>query len=77
MATWTNDRWRSTKHRVRVPSAERRRQRRVSIPFFHHPNWSAVIECLPTCRQPGVAPHAEPVTSGAYLLRKIAATYTG
>ena len=41
MATWTNDQWRSTKHRVRVPPPERRAVERVSIPYFHHPNWSA------------------------------------
>ena len=41
MATWTNDQWRSTKHRVRVPPPERRSVERVSIPYFHHPNWSA------------------------------------
>ena len=50
MATWTNDVWRSTKHRVRVPPPERRGAARVSIPFFHHPNWDAVIDCLPDVR---------------------------
>ena len=75
MATWTNDRWRSTKHRVRVPPPERRAVRRVSIPFFHHPNWDAVIECLPGCTSPGEAPRFAPVTAGEYLLRKVEATY--
>ncbi|MCU1501494.1 MAG: Flavanone 3-dioxygenase [Ilumatobacteraceae bacterium] len=75
MATWTNDRWRSTKHRVRVPPPERRAVRRVSIPFFHHPNWDAVIECLPGCAEPGEAPRFAPVTAGEYLLRKVEATY--
>src|SRR5215218_1271802 len=70
MATWTNDRWHSTKHRVRVPPRERRSIPRVSIPFFHHPNWSAVIECLPGCLEPGEQPRYEPVTSGEYLMRR-------
>ena len=46
------------------------------IPYFHHPNWSAVIECLPGCTAPGEAPHFAPVTAGDYLMRKVAAAYT-
>jgi isopenicillin N synthase-like dioxygenase len=76
MATWTNDMWRSTKHRVRVPPESRRGQRRISIPFFHHPNWSTVIECLPGCRRPGEPPRFAPVTAGQYLMGKVALTYT-
>jgi len=75
MATWTNDQWRSTKHRVRVPPPESRGQARVSIPYFHHPNWSAVIECLPGCERPDEAPRSAPVTAGTYLLNKVAAAY--
>jgi isopenicillin N synthase-like dioxygenase len=77
MATWTNDQWRSTKHRVRVPPPERRALRRVSIPFFHHPNWDAVIECLPGCATADEPAHFAPVTAGEYLLRKVQATYAG
>jgi isopenicillin N synthase-like dioxygenase len=75
MATWTNDQWRSTKHRVRVPPPERRAVPRVSIPFFHHPNWNALIESLPGCVPPGSAPRHEPVTAGEYLLHRVEATY--
>lgn len=76
MATWTNDRWRSTKHRVRVPPPERRAVERVSIPYFHHPNWSARIECLPGCEVPGEDARFAPVTAGEYLMGKVAAAYT-
>lgn len=76
MARWTNGRWHSTKHRVRVPPPERRSVARVSIPFFHHPNWDAMIECLPGCVEAGETPRASPVTAGAYLLRKVTAAYT-
>ena len=76
MATWTNDRWRSTKHRVRVPPPERRTVPRVSIPFFHHPNWGAEIECLPGCTSSDEPPRYPPVTAGEYLLGKIGAAYT-
>lgn len=36
MARWTNDRWRSTMHRVQVPDG-----RRQSIALFHNANWDA------------------------------------
>ena len=48
MMQWTNDRWRSTVHRVLV-HPETRGQRRMSIPFFHNPNPDAIIACLPGC----------------------------
>jgi isopenicillin N synthase-like dioxygenase len=53
MARWTNDRWRSTLHRVTdPPGAAARRQ---SMPYFQNANWSAEIVCLPTCLAPGRA----------------------
>ena len=71
MSVWTNDQWQSTKHRVRVPAVEKRSTARVSMPFFHQPNWNALVECLPSCLPAGTVPLHEPVTSGAYFLRKI------
>ncbi len=71
MSVWTNDQWQSTKHRVRVPPAEKRTVARVSMPFFHQPNWNAVVECLDDAADPLY----EPVTSGAYLLKKIQMAY--
>ena len=56
MSRWTNGAWHSTKHRVRVPPLATRSRPRVSIPFFHQPNWSAVIECLPGCSSPSDPP---------------------
>lgn len=76
MEVWTNDRWRSAKHRVPVPPPEARAVPRVSMPFFHQPNWSALIECLPSCLAEGEEPLHQPVTSGQYLLDKITLTYT-
>ena len=73
MAQWTNDRWVSTLHRVVNPPADRRAgSRRASIAFFHQPNHDALIECLPTCLQPGEPPRYAPTTSGAHLLAKTA-----
>jgi isopenicillin N synthase-like dioxygenase len=69
MARWTNDRWRSTQHRVvDPPSSSPARARRQSMPFFQNANWSAEIACLPTCLGPGQAPKYEPVLAGPYLM---------
>ena len=71
MARWTNDRWVSTMHRVVNPPAEVAGRERVSIPFFHQPNFDAVIACLPGCSGgPDDPPRHEPVTSGAWVLGK-------
>ncbi len=76
MAVWTNERWKSTKHRVRVPPADRREVPRVSFPYFHQPNWTAVVECLDSCLEGDEEPLYEPVTSGKYLLQKIRTAYS-
>ena len=69
IAQWTNDRWRSTVHRVVPGPAERH-----SFAFFHMANWDARIECLPTCLEPGAAPNHEPVEAGPWLMRKFQST---
>ncbi len=47
MMRWTNDRWRSTPHRVAIPPAEARAcSRRLSIGFFVIPNYDATVECI-------------------------------
>ena len=71
MARWTNDRWRSTLHRVvDPPDATRARARRQSMPFFQNANWSTEIACLPTCLGPGGAPKYQPVLAGPHLMDK-------
>ena len=68
LARWTNDRWRSTLHRVVNPDPARAMLARQSITFFHQPNWHAVVEALPGCGPPAYAP----VTSGAHFEAKLA-----
>jgi isopenicillin N synthase-like dioxygenase len=69
MADWTNGRWRSTLHRV-MPSAPDRD--RLSITFFHHPNYDAVISALPRpVKAPVDEPLRPPVTAGEYLSDKL------
>ena len=77
MARWTNDRWRSTLHRVvnpPVPAAAA--ARRQSMPYFHNANWSAEISCLPTCLGPGEKPRYEPVLAGPHLMAKFRRSVT-
>ncbi len=69
MARWTNDRWRSTMHRVLVPDA-----RRQSIAFFHNANWDAVIECLPGALGEGEVPRYAPIAAGPHLMAKFRST---
>ncbi|MFK8024861.1 MAG: 2OG-Fe(II) oxygenase family protein, partial [Ilumatobacter sp.] len=76
MEVWTNDRWRSAKHRVPVPPVEKRAVPRISMPYFHQPNWLAEVECLPSCLSAGEPPVHEPVRSGQYLLDKIRTAYS-
>ena len=56
MAEWTNDRWVSTPHRVVNPPRSHAHQDRLSIGFFHQPNYDAVIECIETCCGPDNPP---------------------
>ena len=72
MAGWTNDRWRSTLHRVTDPPAVAggATARRFSMPFFHNANWDATVACLPTCVAPGDLPKHAPVIAGPHLRTK-------
>lgn len=67
-AEWTNDRWRSTLHRV-VPMTQLGRRR--STAFFLDANWDAVIECVPTCTDAEHPPRYPPVVAGDHLLAKL------
>lgn len=75
LARWTNDRWRSTLHRVVVPPADAGRDcSRQSMAFFHNANWDAVIECLPSCLDAGEQPRFAPITAGRHLMDKFLST---
>jgi isopenicillin N synthase-like dioxygenase len=68
---WTNDRWLSNMHRVvNPPPGPGPSRARLSIAFFNHPNYDALIECLPS---QGPARHP-PVLSGEYRDVKYAKT---
>ena len=65
---WTNDRWLSNLHRVVNPPGGT--GARLSIAFFNHPNYDALIECLPSQGPP----RHPPVRSGEYRDLKYAKT---
>ena len=71
MARWTNDHWLSTLHRVVNPPDEAMGgNRRLSIVFFHHPNYDSMIECLPTCKNPGEGEKYPAVSVANYYAMK-------
>ena len=71
MAEWTNDKWVSTLHRVVNPPRELADDAdRVSLVFFHQPNYDAMIECLPTVLADGDVAKYEPISSGDHLYNK-------
>ncbi len=72
MAQWTNDRWRSTVHRVvPPPSVEEGPALRRSYAFFHDGDWDAIVECLPTCCSDDNPPRYEPVRALDHLMNKL------
>jgi isopenicillin N synthase-like dioxygenase len=71
IARWTNDRYRSTLHRVINVSG----RERYSIPFFFVGNYDHVVECIPTCLAPGEKPKYTPTTVEAHLREMYKRTY--
>jgi isopenicillin N synthase-like dioxygenase len=70
IARWTNDRYRSTLHRVINPSGHER----YSVPSFFAGRPSYQVECLPGCLDDGVA-HYPPTTVEARMRERYAQTY--
>ena len=71
MTVWTNNRWRSSLHRVVCPNdmaAER-----LSVPLFFNPSLDALVQSVPTCLTPGEQP-SDPVPAGEWIANKVAAT---
>lgn len=81
MARWSNDRWRSSVHRVGLPPASQDNNGglvvpdRYSIPVFATANMEAVIEALPGCWSEDTPKKYEPVTAWGYVQMRMAALY--
>ncbi len=71
IARWTNDRYRSTLHRVVNASG----RERYSVPFFFVGNSDHEVSCLPTCLKPGESPKYPPTTVEAHLREMYRRTY--
>ena len=71
MAAWTNGRWASTMHRGINPEPGVQPTSRMSVAFFHQPDYDAEIRCIPTCTNVDQPPRHEPVTSGEWVLDKL------
>lgn len=63
----TNNRLKSTTHRVVNPPREKWGMSRFSIPFFLHPRSGMRLDCLPSCVTPDNPLHYAPITAGEYL----------
>jgi isopenicillin N synthase-like dioxygenase len=75
MMRWTNDRWRSTLHRVVNPEeGEGWRSRRLSLGMFFIPNYDAEIAPLPNA---GDVQRYAPTTVAAYRTERFARTAGG
>ncbi len=63
----TNDRLRSTTHRVVNPPREKWHTPRFSIPFFLHPRRDMSLACLENCIDEAHPKKYEDITAGEYL----------
>jgi isopenicillin N synthase-like dioxygenase len=73
IARWTNDRYRSTIHRVVNASG----RERYSVPFFYSGNFAHRVECIPTCLAPGETPKYPATTVEAHMREMYRKTYKG
>lgn len=71
IARWTNDRYRSTLHRVINTSGAER----YSVPFFYSGNPDHEVSCLSLCLADGDQPHYPPTTVEAHLMEMYQRTY--
>jgi len=67
----TNNKLKSTTHRVINPPKEKWGTSRFSIPFFLHPRSEVSLECLESCVSTQNPKHYTDITAGAYLEERI------
>lgn len=68
----TNNKLKSTTHRVINPPREKWGTSRFSIPFFLHPRSDMRLDCLESCIPSGENAKYTPITAGEYLDERLA-----
>ncbi|KAE8147023.1 hypothetical protein BDV25DRAFT_161235 [Aspergillus avenaceus] len=70
---WSNDRLRSTNHRVRTPpladryeGPNRMTRERYSVPYFISPDSTSLIKCFPSCLSEEEPARYKPITQAEY-----------
>lgn len=71
LARLTNDRFRSTQHRVITPNEESWLTPRYSAPFFLHPRSDMDLTCLNDCCTEENPKHYEDLTAGEFLTERL------
>ncbi|HTP82341.1 MAG TPA: 2OG-Fe(II) oxygenase family protein [Alphaproteobacteria bacterium] len=71
VARWTNDRYRSTMHRVVNLSG----RERYSVAFHFNGNPDHVVSCLPNCRGPGEPERYPPIRAADHVAELIRKAY--
>ena len=69
VATWTNDRYCSTPHRVKPITSDRDR---YSIAYFVDPDTDTAVSAFPSCVADDNPPKYPDTTAGAYVAQRIA-----
>ncbi|EXJ90964.1 hypothetical protein A1O1_04071 [Capronia coronata CBS 617.96] len=72
MQIWTNNRYKSTMHRVISPLSGKDR---YSCAFFNDGALDTLVECLPTCIAPGEKPVYEPLKVEKHLRQRYMQSY--
>lgn len=67
----TNNKLKSTTHRVINPPKEKWNQSRYSIPFFLHPRADVSLACLESCVNHSIPKQYSDITAGDYLSQRI------
>eukprot|EP00397_Hematodinium_sp_SG-2012_P051458 GEMP01060310.1.p1 GENE.GEMP01060310.1~~GEMP01060310.1.p1 ORF type:complete len:203 (+),score=56.25 GEMP01060310.1:649-1257(+) len=73
MARWTNDKWRSTTHRVINADEVHKSQARQSVAFFVNLNPDATVSTIESCITEANPNKYTTVIAGEYLMKKHAA----
>lgn len=70
MKRWTNDKWKSTIHRVVNPNIQKGvNNRRQSIAFFFNANPNTIVQTFESCKNNGISKYTD-VIAGEYLMIK-------